>query len=543
MKKNVILETGLSWKKAGTSKKPVSAFTLVELIVVITILAILWTIAIMAFGGYSKNARDSAKMADIGNMKKSLELWVLQSGMYPEPTMPTNITYSWATVWTQWTYWDTVHQTVWKLDKKPIDPLYITEYTYSVTNSKKEYQIGAVLEWQLATIGPINQTYAATETKQAYVSGNYNGVVTSTQTGALYYILAVPSIIRSDVNDADILWINEFVLHKKSNLPHSYANKNLTMTGIEVNFTPTVVWSGTWYANLNDQTSFQTLVTNLQTAYSDPLFSTLPEYIDIISSNEETAKNAVKGIIETSTKQELTKVTTTETTPTNSYVSCIEQNNPTPFAATTTYPWCNTADIIVCSWSWTWYTIAACNVWSSTGSTDWTVSGGKYFQWGRNKGFVYGDATQQATTIPWYEWLNPSDSYWFVWSWSLLSPYYWANTDITNNWWGTSGTNEQRQGPCESGYHVPKQTEWSWIVMAWQWWTDGANMQTVLKLPYAGIRNWNSGSFSNGGSSAHYWSSSPYFNSGYFLMFISSGINPSNFSNHSNGLSVRCFKN
>ena len=48
------------------------AFTLVELIVVITILAILWTIAFISLQWYSKDARDSIRISDVSNMKTSL---------------------------------------------------------------------------------------------------------------------------------------------------------------------------------------------------------------------------------------------------------------------------------------------------------------------------------------------------------------------------------------------------------------------------------------------------------------------------------------
>ena len=49
-------------------------FTLVELIVVITILAILWTIAFISLQWYAKDARDSVRIQDVANIKKSLEL-------------------------------------------------------------------------------------------------------------------------------------------------------------------------------------------------------------------------------------------------------------------------------------------------------------------------------------------------------------------------------------------------------------------------------------------------------------------------------------
>lgn len=94
-----------------------------------------------------------------------------------------------------------MYNTVGKLDKKPKDPLYDVDYTYSVTQSKKEYQIGAVLEGQLAN-AIIPQTYAASEAK-AYILGTYNGILATTSTTPVY-ILALPSIILSDINDADL---------------------------------------------------------------------------------------------------------------------------------------------------------------------------------------------------------------------------------------------------------------------------------------------------------------------------------------------------
>jgi len=60
-------------------------FTLVELIVVITILAILWTIAFISLQWYSENARDTKRVADVNNIKKALEFFVLNSEIYPMP--------------------------------------------------------------------------------------------------------------------------------------------------------------------------------------------------------------------------------------------------------------------------------------------------------------------------------------------------------------------------------------------------------------------------------------------------------------------------
>jgi len=71
------------------------AFTLVELIVVITILAILWTIAFISLQWYSKQARDSTRISDLSSMKTSLELFNLEAWKFPVTTDWFIVTYSW----------------------------------------------------------------------------------------------------------------------------------------------------------------------------------------------------------------------------------------------------------------------------------------------------------------------------------------------------------------------------------------------------------------------------------------------------------------
>lgn len=69
-------------------------FTLVELIVVITILVILGTIAFMNLSGFSGNARDSSRVSDLANISQSLELANLKFGSYPEPDNSFFVAYS-----------------------------------------------------------------------------------------------------------------------------------------------------------------------------------------------------------------------------------------------------------------------------------------------------------------------------------------------------------------------------------------------------------------------------------------------------------------
>lgn len=106
-----------------------SAFTLVELVVVITILAILGTIGFMSIGGFSARSRDSARLADAAQLVKSLDLVVISAGSYPIPDGYFTVTYSGGAVWHQGTVGKNVIQQFRSgiagggLDGSPTDPL------------------------------------------------------------------------------------------------------------------------------------------------------------------------------------------------------------------------------------------------------------------------------------------------------------------------------------------------------------------------------------------------------------------------------------
>ena len=169
-------------------------FTLVELIVVITILAILWTIAFISLQWYAANARDSRRISDIWNIKKSLELFTLQTEKYPLPDNGETVTYSWEIVWIQWTLWDNaVEQLSRNLKKKPLDPITEEEYIYSTTENRWEYEILAIYEWWITNNTILNQTHAA-DTWYVKVDGTYNQLYTSTDS----FIIPTPSLITSE---------------------------------------------------------------------------------------------------------------------------------------------------------------------------------------------------------------------------------------------------------------------------------------------------------------------------------------------------------
>jgi prepilin-type N-terminal cleavage/methylation domain-containing protein len=200
------------------------AFTLVELIVVITIIAILWTIAFISLQWYSISARDSVRISDMSKMKSSLELFQLNTGKYPLVTEWTIITYSWAEVWTQWIFWNTTFNNVKRLDKIPTDPLTERKYTYSTTNTRNEYQIAWILEWDLALNNSLtNETFAGDKIATLKVIWNYNGKVLKVSTWSIDYILALPSLITSSWLTLEDIVINKLLAYDGyKNLPSQY---------------------------------------------------------------------------------------------------------------------------------------------------------------------------------------------------------------------------------------------------------------------------------------------------------------------------------
>lgn len=69
-------------------------FTLVELIVTMTILAILGTISLTSLQGFAGSARDSVRIENLSSLHRGLSLFNVISGDYPMPEGPVTITAS-----------------------------------------------------------------------------------------------------------------------------------------------------------------------------------------------------------------------------------------------------------------------------------------------------------------------------------------------------------------------------------------------------------------------------------------------------------------
>ena len=249
-------------------------FTLVELIVVISILIILGTIAFISMQNYSKNSRDSVRISDISRMKTSLELYQIESSRYPDPNNAGAVTYSGTTAWSQWDFGQIAFQSVDKLDKLPVDPLTEETYVYSVTSTKKEYQLSWVMETDEYTTLNTTELNANNEIWTLRVSWNYNGETIKVQSGTTTYVLAVPTIISTEPWDLMNLVANDkLAFDGYKNLPQKYAWWHFkqiweTQALKLVNASDLEIYS--WNLNdlATDTTKQQAMLTKLKNAYA-----------------------------------------------------------------------------------------------------------------------------------------------------------------------------------------------------------------------------------------------------------------------------------
>ncbi len=152
------------------------AFTLVELIVVIVILAILWTIAFLSFQWHNKNARDGVRISDMNNINKWLALFQLKWWFYPKPDNFVTISASWIIIWYEWTAWVNVSRII-NTNKIILDPLDNIPYVYYTNPTNTTYQLLWYLEWNSLTINNlINTAYANTDYAKRYPKVLWNNL-------------------------------------------------------------------------------------------------------------------------------------------------------------------------------------------------------------------------------------------------------------------------------------------------------------------------------------------------------------------------------
>lgn len=189
-------------KKAINNCINKKAYTFVELLVVLVVIVFVSAIAFLSYQSNSIDSRNWTRLTDVNLIEESFEIHKISFGEYPIPDNSWNIYYEWELVWQQWNFWKDVLQNFSDSILNPIlDPLSHDEYTYSITNSKQEFQILLLLEWEEVVFNQpkkklfLNKTEAKSEKKYTpKIIWNYNKALVKTKN----YVIPTPSIITAE---------------------------------------------------------------------------------------------------------------------------------------------------------------------------------------------------------------------------------------------------------------------------------------------------------------------------------------------------------
>jgi prepilin-type N-terminal cleavage/methylation domain-containing protein len=127
-------------------------FTLVELIVVITILAILSTIWFVAYNSYLVWSRDTNRISQLASLSDWLEIYRNNNDL-PQPENSVEIRASWSVIWYQWYLWKNILESI-QYSKWWLDPKTDNYFSYFLNSDWKSYQLMWFLEetvWKQAT--------------------------------------------------------------------------------------------------------------------------------------------------------------------------------------------------------------------------------------------------------------------------------------------------------------------------------------------------------------------------------------------------------
>lgn len=189
------------WSDSLTGKK--CGFSLVELIIVITIITILSSIGVVSYTNTSIDARDATRKTDMGEIKVRLRTTKQRLGSYVLPASPFTMSNSGVVAVSQGSS-DAI--TVDNGSSFRADPRTGMSYVYSTIKNRQSYQIG--------------MTFEGTNNLRAYVDGDYISLLPSIFPSL---ILALKTTGNVEVNPAagGTAYQNTFVVNNGSlNIPY-----------------------------------------------------------------------------------------------------------------------------------------------------------------------------------------------------------------------------------------------------------------------------------------------------------------------------------
>lgn len=264
------------------------AFTLIELIIVIAVLIIIWSIWFMSFDWYTKDSRNTLRKVDLKTIKTWIEYYYQKNLIYPTPISYTSINYNGTEVWKQWIFPNEIDG----FDDSNnlfLDPTTLKWYWYSLLSNGKEFEVSAALE-PVWFITGINKTYSASSPFllwKALVIWNYNWKLLKAKSWSIDHIIAVPSI-TSSINNTDLLSI---IVNKKvvydfyHNMPFNYEWTDFIVEG-GFDFIPNTIVIFTWSIDLlkTDELQRNILYREFQLAYEETILSKNEKFLDMVAT-------------------------------------------------------------------------------------------------------------------------------------------------------------------------------------------------------------------------------------------------------------------
>ena len=152
-------------------------FTLVELIVVITILAILSAIGFVAYSWYLSWVRDSSRLTQLEWIHKALKVYSSKR-IIPMPLEKIDIIASGSIIWHQWIFGEVLLEAI-KYNKWWMDPLEKTYFSYYISSDRKYFQLMWFFEENNLVTWNFNNSFASTQyfIKHPYVTWNKLGIL------------------------------------------------------------------------------------------------------------------------------------------------------------------------------------------------------------------------------------------------------------------------------------------------------------------------------------------------------------------------------
>lgn len=139
--------------------KNIRGFTLVELIVVVTIIAILWTVGFVSYSNYLTWARDSNRISQMTRIADALQVYGTTRNL-PLPDNALNIQVGgWNIVWYQGDLWESVLQSI-DYSTTARDPSDNSPFVYYLGTDRRNFQLMAFMEEQTALTSFVSQAQA-----------------------------------------------------------------------------------------------------------------------------------------------------------------------------------------------------------------------------------------------------------------------------------------------------------------------------------------------------------------------------------------------